>query len=314
MLPEESHLSYIPRAASEDRASSRTHPYWLHAGLLAATLFTTTLIGARMQSDFDGNLPFMGIEGVFQAFRYDWRNPAALVAGLPFSITLLTILLAHEAGHYIACVRYRLDASLPYFLPAPVLIGTFGAFIRIRSPIYSKSALFDVSAAGPIAGFLFALPALAIGLAFSKVIPGIATAGEIHFGTPGLLWLLERAIFPGVSGADIYLHPMARAAWVGLLATAWNLLPIGQLDGGHVVYAFAGRRHKFLTYLFLGGLVLLTPFWIGWPVWAVLLFFFGRRHPSIYDPDPLGPARAKLAWLLVVIFLLSFTLTPFSER
>ena len=136
-----------------------------------------------------------------------------------------------------------MDASLPYFLPSPFL-GTFGAFIRIRSPIYSKRALFDIGIAGPLAGFVFLLPALAIGLAFSKVIPGIAHQGSIHFGVPVLQWLLEHAIFPGVAAGDIYLHPVARAAWVGMFATAMNLLPIGQLDGGHILYSFFPQRHR----------------------------------------------------------------------
>ena len=134
------------------------------------------------------------------------------------SLTLMTILLAHEFGHFLTCVYYRLDASLPYFLPAPVLTGTFGAFIRIRSPICYRRTLFDVAVGGPLAGFVFLLPALAIGLAFSKVIPGIGSEGPFHYGTPALLLLLEKAVFPGVATNDIYLHPVARAAWIGLLA------------------------------------------------------------------------------------------------
>lgn len=267
-----------------------------------------------MQRDFDHNLPFMGAEGVFEAFSQGWRHPREAVAGLPFSLTLLTILLAHELGHYLACLYYRLDASLPYFLPAPVLIGTFGAFIRIRSPIYYRRILFDVAAAGPIAGFVFVLPALGIGLALSKVIPGIVPESELRFGAPALLRLVQQVVFPGVAADDLYLHPVARAACIGLLATAWNLLPIGQLDGGHILYALASRWHKSLTYVFLGMLLPMGYFWLGWPVWAVLLYFFARRHPSIFDPDPPGPVRAKLAWLTLVIFLLSFTVTPFEQR
>jgi membrane-associated protease RseP (regulator of RpoE activity) len=203
------------------------------------------------------------------------------------------------------------DASLPYFLPAPTFTGTLGAFIRIRAPIYSKRVLFDVGVAGPIAGFVFLLPALAIGLAFSKVIPGIGHQGTLSFGTPALLWLLERAIFPGTPVSDIYLHPMARAAWIGILATALNLLPIGQLDGGHILYSIVGDRHKLLSRVFTA---LLVPigifFWPGWLVWAVLLLFFGMRHPAIYDPTEIGAGRTKLAVLSLIIFLLCFTLAP----
>jgi len=266
--------------------------YWLHALMFALTLASTTIVGARMQVNFDRNLAFFDLERDLGAFASWWNHPALLWQGLPFSLTLLTILLAHEFGHYIACVYYHVDASLPYFLPAPTFTGTLGAFIRIRAPIYTKRVLFDVGVAGPIAGFVFLLPALAIGLAFSKVIPGIGHQGTLSFGTPALLWLLERAIFPGTPVSDIYLHPVARAAWIGILATALNLLPIGQLDGGHILYSIVGDRHKLLSRVFTA---LLVPigifFWPGWLVWAVLLLFFGMRHPAIYDPTEIGAGR-----------------------
>ena len=292
--------------------------YWLHALLFALTLVSTTIVGASMQANFDRNLPFFDLERDIAAFALLWRNPLLLLPGLPFSLTLLSILLAHEFGHYFACKYYRIDASLPYFLPAPTFTGTLGAFIRIRAPIYSKRVLFDVGVAGPIAGFVFLLPALAIGLAFSKVIPGIAHQGTLSFGNPALLWLLERAVFPGTPAADIYLHPVARAAWIGILATALNLLPIGQLDGGHILYSIAGDQHKLLSRVFtallmpIGILGFLWPgwFWPGWLVWAVLLLLFGMRHPAIYDPSELGPGRKRLAWLSLAIFLLCFTLAP----
>jgi membrane-associated protease RseP (regulator of RpoE activity) len=308
---------HVEGSDSYFEASSRrksAHRYWLHIGLLLATLLTTSIVGSRMLRDFQGNLPPLGVEELWDAFVNGWRQPAALLDGLPFSLTLLAILLAHEFGHFFTCVNYRLDASLPYFLPAPVLTGTFGAFIRIRSPIYFRRALFDVAVGGPLAGFVFLLPALAIGLAFSKVIPGIANEGSFRYGVPPLLWLMEKAIFPGVAASDIYLHPVARAAWIGLLATAWNLLPIGQLDGGHIVYAVAGNRHKLLTWISLGLLVVMgIRFWYGWLVWAVLLFF-GRRHPTIIDPESLGTGRKQLAWLTLIIFLLCFTVAPLREN
>jgi hypothetical protein len=287
--------------------------YWLHALLFVLTLCSTTMVGAQMQYNFDRNLPFFDLERDFAAFAQWWHHPAFLLQGLPFSLTLLTILLAHEFGHYLACVFYHVDASLPYFLPAPTFIGTLGAFIRIRAPIYSKRVLFDVGVAGPVAGFVFLLPALAIGLAFSKIIPGIGHQGTVTFGIPALLWLLERAVFPGVPVSDIYLHPVARAAWIGILATALNLLPIGQLDGGHILYSIVGDRHKLLSRVFTA---LLVPvgifFWPGWLLWAVLLLFFGMRHPAIYDPAPLSDVRKRLAWLSLVIFLLCFTVAPIS--
>jgi membrane-associated protease RseP (regulator of RpoE activity) len=299
-------------AASRPRSE---HRYWLHGALLLATLVTTSLVGSRMQIDFQANLPPIGVEELWDAFVHGWQQPAALIYGLPFSLTLMTILLAHEFGHFLTCVYYRLDASLPYFLPAPVLTGTFGAFIRIRSPICYRRTLFDVAVGGPLAGFVFLLPALAIGLAFSKVIPGIGSEGPFHYGTPALLLLLEKAVFPGVSANDIYLHPVARAAWIGLLATAWNLLPIGQLDGGHIVYSIAGHRHKWFTWTFLAILAVLGVWlWHGWLLWALLLLAFGRRHPPVFDGEALGSGRRQLAWIALVIFLLCFTPAPLQEN
>ncbi|MGH9657394.1 MAG: site-2 protease family protein [Bryobacteraceae bacterium] len=292
---------------------TRRPRYWLHALLFALTLLTTTIVGARMQQDFQNNAPFAGFDSIVEIYSAAWHAPATLLLGLPFSLTLLAILLAHELGHFIACRRYGVDASLPYFLPAPVLIGTFGAFIRIRAPIYSRRTLFDISVAGPVAGFVLLAPALSIGLAYSKVLPGLLVEGDLRFGTSPLVWLFARLIFPGTDIADVYLHPVARAAAIGLLATAWNLLPIGQLDGGHILYSVAGPRHKFFTLGFLVALFALgLLFWKGWILWAVLLFFV-RRHPSIYDPAPLGPQRRRWAWIALAIFLVSFTVTPIEE-
>jgi membrane-associated protease RseP (regulator of RpoE activity) len=253
---------------------------------------------------FDRNLPF-DLDSSFSMYLELWRHPSGLLAGLPFSLTLLAILLAHEFGHYLAALRYGVNASLPYFLPSP-LLGTFGAFIRLRSPICSRRALFDIGAAGPLAGFVFLLPALSIGLAFSKVIPGIAHQGSLQFGVPALEWLLGKLIFPGVASGDIYLHPAARAAWVGMLATAFNLLPIGQLDGGHIVYALFPRRHGAVSLAIPVLLLPLARFWYGWLFWGILLLIFGRRHPMVYDSGALDTGRRKLALVALAIFLLCF--------
>jgi membrane-associated protease RseP (regulator of RpoE activity) len=285
---------------------------WLHLLLLLATMFTTTLVGARMQYNFSHNLPFFDLGRDLDIFA-GLRSPRLFLAGLPFSLTLLTILMAHELGHYLACVYYEVDATLPFFLPAPTpLTGTLGAFIRIRSAIYSKRVLFDIGVAGPLAGFVFLIPALGVGLAFSKVIPGINHQGTIQLGTPALEWILQRLIFPGVPAADIYLHPVARAAWVGMLATALNLLPVGQLDGGHVVYALLGRSHKWITQTFLIALLPMGLRWSGWWFWAVLLFFFARKHPPLYDQSEIGNPRVKLGILALIVFALCFTITPIA--
>ena len=295
-------------AAPEAFARQR---YWLHILLFALTLVTSTVVGAAMQHDFESNLP-LDLEHSFSLYATFWQHPAGLLQGLPFSLTLLAILLAHEFGHYFAASYHGVDASLPYFLPSPFM-GTFGAFIRVRSPIYSKRALFDIGVSGPLAGFVFLLPALSVGLAFSKVIPGIEHQGSLHFGVPGLEWLLERLIFPGAASGDIYLHPVARAAWVGMFATALNLLPIGQLDGGHIVYSLFPRRHRTISTVLCVLLVPLGKFWLGWLIWGVVLFFLGRRHPGIYDYTDLGAGRRKLAWIALAVFILCFTFVPIGD-
>ncbi len=284
---------------------------WLHALLLLLTLLTTTIVGARLAANFDQNLPAFQFDEDLNFLFILWQQPSHLAAGLPFSLTLLSILLAHEFGHYFACLYHRIDSSLPYFLPAPTLIGTFGAFIRIRAPIFSRRDLFDVGIAGPIAGFVFLIPALGIGLALSKVIPGIANQGDLTFGNPPLLWLSLQAVFPGVAPADVYLHPVARAAWIGLFATALNLLPIGQLDGGHILYAFTGPLHRRLSQIFAVALIPLGYFyWTGWILWAIFFLLTGLRRPAIIDESPVGAGRLRLGLLAAAIFLLSFTPDP----
>jgi len=287
---------------------------WVNVLCFLLTLCTTTLVGARMQYNFGHNLPFFDFDRDVNIFTFGLEHPQLLWGGLPFSLTLLTILMAHELGHYLACVYYGVDATLPFFLPAPTpFTGTLGAFIRIRSAIYSKRILFDVGVAGPLAGFVFLVPALGVGLAFSKIIPGINHEGAVQLGTPALLWLLQKAIFTGVPAADIYLHPVARAAWVGMFATSLNLLPVGQLDGGHIIYALLGRAHKWVTYIFLVALIPMGRFWSGWWFWAVLLFFLARRHPPLHDDTEIGTGRVQLGWVALAMFLLCFSLAPIVD-
>ena len=286
------------------------HRYWLHALLLVATLLSTTIVGAGMARSFAQSQPIDFGENLTGYVRM-WHEPSYLLAGLPFSLTLLTILLAHEFGHFLTARYYLVDASLPFFIPFPSLIGTMGAFIRIRSAILSKRVLFDIGIAGPLAGFVALVSPLIAGIALSKVVPGIGHSGDLVFGTPLILRMMEWVRFPGVPAGDIYLHPVARAAWVGLLATALNLLPIGQLDGGHILYAFLGERTRYLSRLFIFILVLMGSFiTYSWLVWAALLFFFGMRHPAIVDPNPLGRLRTRLAVAALAIFVLSFTAAP----
>jgi membrane-associated protease RseP (regulator of RpoE activity) len=241
-----------------------------------------------------------------------FAKPGLWAMGLPFSLSLLAILMAHEMGHYLTCRHYGVQATLPYFLPAPTLIGTFGAFIRIRSPIYSKKVLFDIGIAGPIAGFVALVPALFFGMAMSRVVPGIGARGDLIFGTPLIQRLVHELFFPGVATVDVYLHPVARAAWVGVFATALNLLPIGQLDGGHILYALAGPRYKLLSRIFLFALVPLGFLYPPWWGWALLLLLFGLRHPVIYDRAELDPLRKRLGYVAVAMLLLSFMPVPLA--
>jgi len=307
----QTHSFSVPRARER---------YWLYGLLFAITLVTTTVVGAAMQADFDRNVPF-DIENSFPLYGEIFRHPQILLQGLPFSLTLLTILLAHEFGHYLAALYHRVDASLPYFMPSPFL-GTFGAFIRVRSPIYSKRVLFDIGISGPLAGFVCLLPALATGLALSKVIPGIAHQGTLHFGVPGLQWLLVHAIFPAAGSADLYLHPVARAAWIGMFATAMNLLPIGQLDGGHILYSFFPQHHRTVSKLLCIALLLssLVRWYLGtpytnlmvWIIWPLVLLWLGRHHPMIHDPSRLDAGRSQLGWIALIIFILCFTFDPIT--
>lgn len=314
--------SPAPRSAIEsgffetlDRARPR-HRYWLHALLLLLTLGTTTVVGTSLAQCFSSNRP---ADYDLAIYIQIWREPSLLLLGLPFSLTLLLILMAHEMGHYLAARYYGVDATLPFFMPAPTLIGTFGAFIRIRSAIVAKRILFDIGIAGPLAGFAMLLIPMIAGVSYSRVVPGIATHGEFVYGTPLILRIFEWMIFPGVASADIYLNPVARAAWVGVLATALNLLPIGQLDGGHVLYSFLGEKTRILSRVFAVGLAGLgsaqlftSDYKVGylWLFWSALLFIFGMRHPTIVDPSPLSRTRRWLGLLALIIFILSFTPAP----
>lgn len=299
------------RLPFENRSpTNRARPkYWLHILLLLLTLFTTSIVGAGLALSFAESRPF-DFEGDLYGYLRIWDDPAYLLTGLPFSLTLIGILLAHEFGHYFAARYYRVDATLPFFLPAPTLIGTLGAFIRIRSVILSKRILFDIGIAGPLAGFAVLLFPLIAGVSLSKVVPGVSAQGDLIFGTPLLLQFMQVIQFPGVPAGDIYLHPVARAAWVGLLATALNLIPVGQLDGGHILYAFLGDKTKYVSRFLILVLFVMGYFATSWLVWAVLLLFFGMRHPSIVDPRPVGRTRTRLAWLALLIFCACFTFQP----
>jgi membrane-associated protease RseP (regulator of RpoE activity) len=283
--------------------------------LFLLTLISTLAVGAQFASAYaSGQIP--DFDEFFSTYATLLAHPQLLLTGVPFAFTLIGILLAHELGHYFACRYYKISASYPYFIPAPTLIGTLGAFIRIRSAIYNRKALFDVGLAGPVVGFLFAIPALAIAILYSKVVPFSEAHASIVFGQPLALRLLAAILRPGVHPGDLLLHPVGRAAWVGLFATALNLLPGGQLDGGHILYAAASKYHRKIT---LGVALLLIPlgifFWRGWILWSILLLAIGFRHPPLINRrEQLD--RRRLIWtgIAVLIFILCFMPMPVLVR
>jgi membrane-associated protease RseP (regulator of RpoE activity) len=275
---------------------------FLHLALFLATLLTTLIAGAILDAD----------NGLSRAWEIV-RHPALWLAGAPYSFSVLAILLAHEMGHYLACRRYGIDASLPYFVPGIPILGTFGAFIRIRGRITTRNALFDIGVAGPLAGFLAALPFFLVGMSRSTVIPAPAAGGiDYYLGFPALFSLALPLFFPGIPvGSVLRLSPYLTAAWVGMLATSLNLLPAGQLDGGHICYAVSRKLHARVSRLTLIGVILLGALHRAWIVWAVVLLLLGDRHPPLLDDgEDLSRGRKLLAWAALIIFLLSFMPIP----
>ncbi|HUK86611.1 MAG TPA: site-2 protease family protein [Terriglobales bacterium] len=286
--------------------------YRLHALLLLLTLLTTLTAGARLEYNFLHHQPAYTSDTDYFPQLWAWSHPSRLLLGIPFSATLLLILLAHEMGHFVWCVRHRVYATLPFFLPSPFLMGTFGAVIRIRSPIPSRRALFDIGIAGPIAGFVLAVPALALGMMWSRVAPDLVAQSDLRFGH-SLIFDLLRGLAPqgAAPWSDLSLHPVAVAAWVGMLATTLNLIPGGQLDGGHIVYALFPRAHAWVSRLAVVALAGFgLRFWPGWLMWSVILLVTGTRHPEVPPQPPLDVPRKLLALVALAIFLLTFMPSP----
>ena len=286
--------------------------------LLVASLFCTTTLGAvyvlQTRTDVMSDLDLVLTP---RAIRAVWSDPGLLHQGLWFSLTALGILLVHELGHYFACRWYRLPVTLPYFLPSPIALGSFGAFIRIRAPLSDKRQLFDVGVSGPIAGFVALLPVLVWGAAHSRfvaltsIVGGPGTALYLP-GHPLILQLALYAFHGAVpAGSVIELHPAALGAWFGLLATAINLLPFGQLDGGHVLYATFGRLQRRMArplWIALAALSFWSPSWI---LWTLITLAIGLRHPPVRDEETTLDTRRKvLAAVALLILILSFTPMP----
>jgi membrane-associated protease RseP (regulator of RpoE activity) len=279
--------------------------YVLPLGLFLATVFTTLWAGAYATK----TRPLQG------AWSFLSEDPSVLWRGIPFAGTLLGILVIHELGHYVLSRIHGVPASLPLFIPGPPhFVGTFGAIIRMRGPILNRKALFDIGVAGPIAGFLVAVVALFIGMGWSQIVSAQGLFG-LHLGEPLLLQFVSWLVLgPVPAGHDIVLHPVAFAAWFGLFVTSLNLIPIGQLDGGHVAYAMWGNRQRKIAIAAIPILMFLGFVgWPGWFLWAALAGVLGLAHPPVQDPGTaLGRTRVWIGWLAVAIFVLTFAPTPFS--
>jgi membrane-associated protease RseP (regulator of RpoE activity) len=283
---------------------------WLNVLLFGLTCLSTLVVGAVLMAPFTNRVD----DSVTSFVRDVFRSPSFLLSGLPFSLAIMSILFAHEMGHYLTCRYYGISATLPYFIPAPTFVGTMGAFIKIRSPIQHRRALLEVGIAGPIAGFILAIPTLVIGLGLSTFMTVDPKQAGIGLGEPLIFkfleWLLGKTPPPGM---DINLHPVGIAAWFGFLATALNLLPVGQLDGGHIAYALFGRFHRKISQGFLFFLIPLGIFyWQGWLLWAAVLMILGVRHPvTLDDSVPLSKRHTWLGWFALLMFILCFTPMPF---
>lgn len=282
--------------------------------LFVITVVSTLAAGVEFSAAYAQNLA-PSFDNFFYVYFVALRHPILLLTGLPFAATLMGILLAHELGHFFACRYYKMSASFPYFIPAPTLFGTLGAFIRIRSTIVNRKALFDVGISGPVVGFVFALPALALGILQSRIVSGVDAGVQFAFGVPLAMKLLMSLLRPGIAAGDLLLNPVGRAAWVGLFVTSLNLLPAGQLDGGHILYSLASGFHKRATLIVAIALIPLAIFWLGWALWAAVLLAIGFRHPPLLDRwEPLDAKRQVWAAVALAIFVLSFMPVPLILR
>lgn len=284
--------------------------------LLVLTILTTVCTGAVLMDNFKSGQPPFAVNAGFFPLAWIVRHPDRLAGGWSFSLTLLSILGAHELGHWLACRAHGVRSSLPWVLPAPTLIGTFGAFIRLRSRVPSRQALLDIGVFGPLAGMAAAIPAMILGLRWSQ--PGnLQNTASISVSTPlalSIVHFLLRLFDPLLPPLDAAFnpHPVLVAAWIGLFITSINLMPAGQLDGGHILYAVSPRLHRWSTnsvvfLLFFAG----TMYWVGWLIWGCFLLP-SLHHPSVPQTPPLSPARRRLAWLALLLFALTFTIEPFS--
>jgi membrane-associated protease RseP (regulator of RpoE activity) len=295
--------SLVVRMSSLEVAGAGRFP-WLNLGLFLLTVASTVIAGALLE----------GVN-LFENPGLILGDPATVLkAGLPFSLSILAILLFHEFGHYIAARAHRVRVTLPYFIPAPTIIGTFGAFIRSKSAFMNRKQLLDVAAAGPLAGLVMAIIVLVIGTGRSTVGP-IPDAGSAMFFGDSLLhqFIVYLVKGPLPEGSALMLNSIGFAGWVGLLVTMFNLLPIGQLDGGHIMYALFGKIQKNLAYAAMLGLLVLSYWWTGWAVWLILTILMRPAHPpTLLDEIPLDRRRRLIGYLSIAAFILCFMPVPVS--
>lgn len=312
MQPEEHPDFFRPDGLSAGAFPSPPPPYrprwWLHILLFALTFASTTIIGGLFWGSLPPEMAHFGAAKLF-------ADPRLYLTGFKFSIPLLTILMCHELGHYVAARRYGLTVTPPFFIPFPVPfggIGTLGAVIRIKDPIVNKRQLLDIGAAGPIAGFAAMLPFLAYGIAASEVGESIKGGGYIQFAEPLIYRIFESVLHPGLADdLVLWIHPTGVAAWFGIFVTLLNLLPLAQLDGGHITYALFGRWQRQLAWPMVGALAGLGFVWPGWWLWVVIALIMKPVHPRIWDEDvPLDPRRRMIGWITILIFILCFAVEP----
>jgi membrane-associated protease RseP (regulator of RpoE activity) len=270
--------------------------------LTLATFWIMTVFGVQVAFGFDHPAEAETKVDISRVLS-TCNDVHALLHGIPFAIGLLGIAVAHEGGHYLACKRHNVNVRMPYLVPL------IGGLLPIHSPVYSKRALFDIALAGPIAGFAITFVVLILGLPHSKLIDRGALPQSVGISAPVLLWLAEKICFPAIPHSHIYLHPVSQAASLGMLLTALNLLPIGQLDGGHILYSISPKWHKALSLTFTVLVACLGLLFWPWAVWALLLFF-RRHHFLVSDPEPIGLNRMCLCALAIFVFVLCFAPIP----
>jgi membrane-associated protease RseP (regulator of RpoE activity) len=299
----------------------RLTPAWREYGLpillFLASVVTTAAIGARFMQNFLDGRPMLGSDADLWPWSWLFNEPSRILLGIPFSFTLLGILLTHEFGHYFACRYHRIRCTLPWVLPAPTLSGTAGAVIQIRGAIPGRQALMDVGVYGPIAGYIASLIAVVTGFLLSRPMPSGSEPQLVMLGQPLTFTILHWLVAQMHAGTPTFAlslrHPVLIAGWIGLFVTSLNLIPGGQLDGGHILYAISPRIHKISSRVLPVVLLLFGLFlWLGWILWGSVLLLSAMRHPRVPVGTPLSGRSKFLAWTALAILVLTFSAEPFA--